>query len=87
LIKSHFSRAFAPVPQTLSPHWWKKPNALLIVNGAAKRFTTNYVPLSEKEFSLTKASDFVHACRVVLSCQRAPLARRLTAKIGRRQRG
>jgi hypothetical protein len=43
-----------------------------MANGAAKRFTTNYVPLSEKEFSLTKASDFVHAWCVVLSLPWAP---------------
>jgi hypothetical protein len=44
-----------------------------VANGAAKRFTTNYVPLSEKEFSLTNAPNFVHAWRVVLSCFGRPL--------------
>jgi hypothetical protein len=60
--KPHFSRAFAPgLPRTLPPSVGKNANAPRMANGAAKRFTTNYVPLSKKEFSLTKASDFVHA--------------------------
>jgi hypothetical protein len=57
-----------------------------MANGAAKRFTTNYVPLSEKEFSLTKASNFVHAWRVVLSCHGRPVARPPDGNNGRRQR-
>jgi hypothetical protein len=44
-----------------------------VANGAAKRFTTNYVPASKKEFSLIKASDFVHAWRVVLACHGRPV--------------